>query len=115
MIEQLEAYTAALNRYDFKSIENMFAENAIYISPGLHGALHGREAIMTAFRAYFAEHLDQVNEDKHIRVIGSKDVQSDWSLTATNAGTGKIVNRKGTQVMTFNDQGRIALIQVLEF
>ena len=115
MKEILAAYTAALNRYDFTAVENLFAENAIYMSSGFRGELHGRVAIMAAFRAYFAGHTNQVNEDKHVRVIGAKLIQSDWSLTATNSVTGEYVRRKGTQVVTFNNEGRIALIQVLEF
>ena len=115
MKEVLAAYTAALNRYDFTAVENLFAENAIYMSSGFRGELHGRVAIMTAFRAYFAEHTNQVNEENNVRVIGANLIQSDWSLSATNSVNGKFVQRKGTQVITFNNEGRIALIQVLEF
>ena len=114
MKERLAAYTAALNRYDLSAVEEMFAEDAVYISPGLHEALHGRAAIMAAFRIYFADHIDQANVDKNVRMINATDIQSDWSLTATNARTGEIVSRKGTQVMTFNSEDRIALIQVLD-
>ena len=70
---------------------------------------------MEGFHVYFADHKDQVNVDRHIRMISTKDVQSDWSLTATNARTGEAVSRKGTQVVTFNGEGKIALIQVLDF
>ena len=115
MKQRLAAYTAALNRYDLDAVESMFAENAIYSSSGFHNALHGRVAIMTEFRGYFAEHTDQVNEDTHVRINGANVVQSDWSFTATKSNTGEKISRKGTQVMTFSDQGRIALIQVFDF
>jgi hypothetical protein len=115
MIDQVASYTAALNRFDFDAVAQMFAENAIYISSGLHGAFHGRSAIMAAFREYFADHPDQVNVDKHLKRVGPNDVQSDWTLTATNARTGKTVSRKGIQVFTFNDAGLIQVVQVMDF
>lgn len=115
MRNQLAAYTAALNRYDLDAVKEMFAENAIYISPGINSVIHGRDAIITAFRAYFADHPNQVNVDKNVRLINPTNIQSDWSLTATNLRTGKSVSRKGLQVITFNDKQQIALIQVLDF
>ena len=115
MIDRVAAYTAALNRFDFDAVAQMFAENAIYISSGLHGGFHGRSDIMAAFREYFTDHPDQVNIDKHLKRVGPNDVQSDWTLTATNARTGKAVSRKGIQVFTFNDDGQIQAIQVMDF
>ena len=115
MKQRLAAYTAALNRYDLHAVENMLAENAVYVSPGLKGKITGRAAIMTAFKTYFAEHVEQVNVDKNVSQISPIKVQSNWSLTATNKRTGKPVARKGLQVITFNDAGLIAFIQVLDF
>ncbi len=110
----LAEYTAALNRYDLGAVENMFAENAVYVSPGLNGEVTGRTAIMQAFRAYFADHTDQVNVDWNVKVIGNKKIQSDWSLTATKVHTGEAVSRQGSQVMTFDGEDRIARVQVLD-
>ena len=110
----LAEYTAALNRYDLDAVENMFAENAVYASPGLGGEIAGRSAIMQAFRAYFADHTDQVNVDWNVKVIGNKKIQSAWSLTVTNARTGETVSRQGSQVMTFDVEDRIARVQVLD-
>jgi ketosteroid isomerase-like protein len=115
MIEKVVAYTNALNRLDLDAVERMFAENAIYISSGMDGAYHGRSSIMAAFRAYFANHPDQVNFDKHLKRVGPNDVQSDWMLTATNAQTGKRISRKGIQVITFNEAGLIQVVQVMDF
>jgi ketosteroid isomerase-like protein len=115
MIEKVAAYTAALNRYDLEAVGQMFAENAIYISSGLDGAYQGRSAIIAAFRSYFADHTDQINQDKHLKRIGPKDVQSDWVLVTTDKRSGKQVSRHGIQVFTFNDEGLIQVVQVMDF
>ena len=115
MIDRVIAYTAALNRFDLDAVEMMFAENAIYISGGHGGAFHGRQAITQALREYLAEHPNQVAVDKHLKKIGFNDVQSDWTLTATNTRTGKSILRRGIQVFTFNDEGQIRVVQVLDF
>ena len=110
----LAEYTAALNRYDLDAVENMFANNAVYMSPGLGGEITGRNAIMQAFRAYFADHRDQVNVDWNVKLIENKKIQSAWSLTATNVRTSEAVSRQGSQVMTFDGEDRIARVQVLD-
>ncbi len=110
----LAEYTSALNRYDLDAVETMFAENAVYVSPGLNGEITGRNAIMQAFRAYFADHTAQVNVDWNVKIIGNKKIQSDWSLAATNAHTRQTVSRQGSQVMTFDGEDRIVRVQVLD-
>ena len=59
-------YHAALNGYDEKTVSQMFAPDAIYVSPGVNGRIEGREAIIAAFGTYFAEHADQHAEDGSI-------------------------------------------------
>ncbi len=115
MKHKLAADTAALNRYDLEAVAEMFAENAIYISEGTGGARQGRDAIIKAFKTYFSLHGDQVNVDHNVRQISATQLQSDWSLTATNQRTGQVVRRKGLQAITFNNAGLIERIQVFDF
>ena len=104
----LVEYTAALNRYDLETVENMFSENAVYVSPGLDGAIHGRAAIMEAFRRYFAEHPDQVNVDEDACVLDANTLQARWRLESSKS------KRSGTQIINFNADGEIQRIEVLD-
>ena len=108
MKQRLAAYTAALNRYDLSAVEEMFAEDAIYISPGLHGAIHGRAAIIGAFRSYFAEHVDQVNVDEDARALDAHTLQARWRLESSKS------KRSGKQIINFNAEGEIQRIEVLD-
>ena len=108
MKQRLAAYTAALNRYDLSAVEEMFAEDAIYISPGLHGAIHGRAAIIAAFRSYFAEHVDQVNVDEDARALAAHTLQARWRLESSKS------KRSGKQIINFNAEGEIQRIEVLD-
>jgi ketosteroid isomerase-like protein len=115
-VSELEArlrfYFNALNAFDLKAVETMFAENAIYVSSGLGKALHGRDQIMNAFRKYFAEFNDQVSVDTNIQILERNVLRSDWHLKATSCRTSAVLERAGTQVTTFNDEGSIVHIEV---
>lgn len=102
----LAAYTDALNRYDLDAVEHMFAEDAVYASPGLAHEMRGRKAIMSAFRNYFAEHTDQINEDLDIQVLDSKTVECRWTLRSLKS------QRSGVQRVVFNATDQIARIDV---
>ena len=108
MKKRLADYTAALNRYDLSAVEEMFAEDAVYISPGLHGALHGRAAIRAAFHSYFAEHADQVNFDEGARALDAHTLQARWRLESSKS------KRSGKQIIDFNAEGEIQRIEVLD-
>ena len=101
-------YTAALNRYDLETVESMFAENAVYVSPGLDGEIKGRAAIMEAFRRYFAEHPDQVNVDEDTCVLDANTLQARWRLGSSKS------KRSGTQRITFDSHGLISKIEVMD-
>ena len=104
----LADYTAALNRYDFNAVESMFAESAVYVSPGLNGEIKGRAAIMAAFRSYFAEHADQVNIDEDVRALDANTLQARWRLESSKS------KRSGMQIINFNAEGEIQRIAVLD-
>jgi ketosteroid isomerase-like protein len=104
-------YHDAINAYDFTSIEDMFAEDAEYHSPGM-GGLYGRKAIMTAMRAYFNEFSDQVSTDDSIEAVGDHMVRSHWRLTATTKSSGRTVKRQGIETIHFTPKGLIRLVEV---
>jgi ketosteroid isomerase-like protein len=104
----------ALNAFDLKAVEDMFAENAVYTSSGLANRKTGRAEIMRAFKNYFEEFADQVSFDTNISMVAPNCFSSYWSLKATSSKTGKLLERVGTQVTTFNDEGLIAHIEVLD-
>ena len=102
----LDDYTAALNRNDFNAVEIMFAENAVYVSPGLDGEIKGRAAIMAAFRRYFADHIDQVNVDEDLQQLNASTLQARWRLESSKS------KRSGKQIINFNAEGEIQRIEV---
>jgi ketosteroid isomerase-like protein len=111
---RLRTYFNALNAFDLKAVEAMFADDAVYISSGLGEPIKGRLKIMEAFREYFAEYDNQISIDTNIKSVAPNMFSSDWSLKATSRKNGKLLERVGTQVTTLNDEGLIAHIEVLD-
>ncbi len=105
-------YHAALNRYDAETVKPMFAADAVYVSPGVSGRIAGRDNIIAAFDAYFAEHPDQRAEDDEISPAGPLSARSRWRLEATAKSTGRAVRRAGAETVTFDAAGRIILVEV---
>jgi len=111
---RLIAYHDAINALDFTTIEAMFAEDAVYDSGGLGGVVQGRGPIMEGFRGYFDLYPDQVSEDTLIEPTGERAVRSIWKLTATHRFTGEKLVRSGEEVVTFDDGGMIARVEVTD-
>jgi uncharacterized protein (TIGR02246 family) len=108
----LKRYHAALNAYDAAEVGPMFSAEAIYVSPGLNGRIEGREAIIAAFSAYFAEHPDQRAEDESIERTGPGEACAAWRLHATAASTGRQVVRRGIETVSFDAGGLITRVEV---
>ncbi len=111
-VAQVERYHAALNAYHAATVMPMFAEAAVYVSPGVNGRLEGRARIIAAFSAYFAEHADQQAVDEKIERLGPRMARSHWRLAATAASTGKLIERRGTETVTFDAHGLILRVEV---
>lgn len=111
---RLIEYHAALNAFDLAAASKMFADNAAYISPGLKNSILGREAIMLAMAEYFAEYSDQVSIDDEVLELDANRVQSTWTLNATSNKTGAKVQRRGKEIATFNKDGLITKIEVID-
>jgi ketosteroid isomerase-like protein len=109
---RLRFYFNALNAFDLKMVEGMFAEDAVYDSSGLSEPIKGRVKIMEAFRQYFDEYDDQVSIDTNIKSVAPNTFSSEWSLKATNRKNRKLLKRSGTQVTTFNEVELISHIEV---
>ena len=113
-IALLKNYHAALNAFDVKKVEGLFAEDASYFSPGLHGEIKGRVAIMHAMATYFSEYADQVSTDENIAQLDANSVRSIWKLTATSTAGVKI-NRGGEEIIHFNIKGLIERVEVIDY
>jgi uncharacterized protein (TIGR02246 family) len=110
----LTRYHAALNDYDEAVVEAMFAEDAIYVSPGVKGRIAGRDAIIAAFTAYFAEHPDQAAIDEAVTQVAPDTAHSVWRLDATARSTGQRVTRRGTETISFDRHGLIRHVEVAD-
>lgn len=113
-VARLVAYHAAIDRLDFAAIEAMFAEDAVYESGGLGGAVVGRGPIMAGFRAYFDRYPDQVSEDSTVERLDERSVRSVWTLRASDRLTGEALVRSGEEIVTFDDAGRILSVAVTD-
>lgn len=110
----LAHYHAALNAYDEGTVKAMFAADAVYVSPGVKGQIAGRDAIIAAFSAYFAEHPDQHAIDDEIVLLAPDAVRSVWRLEATARSTGQRVARRGVETVTFGSDGLIRHVEVTD-
>ncbi|MCA3554471.1 nuclear transport factor 2 family protein [Aestuariivirga sp.] len=110
----LKRYHAALNAYDARKVKAMFAKEAVYVSPGVNGRIAGRDAIIAAFTAYFAEHPDQRAVDDEVRQLSADAARSLWRLEATARSTGRPVTRRGTEIVRFGDDGLIRHVEVTD-
>ena len=108
----LRRYHDALNDYEERTVKAMFAEDAVYVSPGVKGRIEGRDAIIAAFTAYFAEHPDQAAIDEAVTLVAPDVVQSVWKLEATARSTGRRVIRRGTETISFDRHGLIRHVEV---
>jgi uncharacterized protein (TIGR02246 family) len=108
----LRRYHAALNLYDAEVVKAFFAPDAVYVSPGIGGSISGRDNIIAAFTAYFAEHPDQHAVDDWIETIGESVAQAGWQLEATSKSSGQVYARRGTETIRFDGNGLIVHVSV---
>jgi SnoaL-like domain len=111
ILKLTEHYHDALNKFDFVSVEKMFAEDAEYHSSGI-GGLYGRTNIMHAMKAYFNEFSDQVSTDDKLEIIADSTVRAHWRLSATTKSSGRKVTRQGVENIHFNHKGLITMVEV---
>ncbi len=113
-VSLVRRYHEALNAYDAAVVAPMFAADAVYVSPGVNGLIAGRDAIIAAFDAYFADHPDQHATDAAIELIAPLQARSDWELQATNRSSGQRVARRGSETVSFAPDGLIVHVEVAD-
>jgi ketosteroid isomerase-like protein len=112
-VAALIAYHAALDAHDVDAVEKLMAENATYESAGI-GLVEGRAAITSAIRKYFAAHADHHAWDDSVKQIGPRSARAVWQLTATNDATGEKYHRRGEEEVTFDDEGLVLRVLVVD-
>lgn len=110
-VEVLKRYHASIEVLDFEAIEAFFTPDAEYVSDGV-GAIVGRDAILEAFRGYFAVYGDQVSKDEEVAMLSPRSAWSRWRLEATHAITDASLQRSGEETVHFDAQGRIVRVEV---
>lgn len=113
-VEALIAYHAALNAHDIELVETLMAPNAIYASLAL-GMIEGRSAIIDALRDYFSVHPDHVAWDDSLTALGPREARAVWQLTASNSFTKEKYHRRGEETVTFDNEGTILRVDVVDF
>ena len=106
-------YHEALNHYDEATVRAMFAPDAVYVSKGVNGRIEGRDAILTAFTAYFHEHPDQYAEDEGVEILSAHAVRFAWRLEQLGVPFLYYEDTEGGHAGTAN-LGEIAHEQALE-
>jgi len=111
-VAALKQYHAAIDVLDFATIEACFAPEAEYVSDGVGSIVVGRDAIMAAFRGYFACYGDQVSKDEQVAALSPHAAWSRWRLEATHAVSGARLVRSGVETVHFDADGRIVRVEV---
>lgn len=111
-VAALKRYHAAIDVLDFEAIEACFAPDAEYASDGVGAIVVGRDAIMAAFRSYFAFYGDQTSKDETVAALSRRSAWSRWRLEATHSVSGARLSRSGEETVHFDANGRIAKVEV---
>ena len=112
--ESIIRFHDAINRLDYEAIEDFFAKDATYVSNGV-GSLAGRDAIMDAFRGYFDTYPDQTAVNSLVETLTPLSGRAVWSVRATNSKTGKPLIREGEETITFDEDGRVVMVDVTDY
>jgi ketosteroid isomerase-like protein len=113
-VEALLAYHKALNDHDVESIAEMVADDMRYQSAGL-GELQGKAAFVKSLQDYFETFPDHQACDDAVTNISANIASSVWSLRATHKTTRETVERRGVETISYNDDGKITEIVVVDY
>jgi hypothetical protein len=109
--ELAKAYVALSNAHQLSLILPMFTEQSIYHS--VHtGEFKGRDAIGKMMGDFFSRYPDVCWRVPEYRSAGSSAMEFEFVMTATEALTGKRLERKGTEQIEFSDEGFIVYLEV---
>jgi limonene-1,2-epoxide hydrolase len=113
-IAALVAYHAALDAHDIDKVETLMALDAVYESASV-GIVEGRDAITAAMRKYFAAHADHHAWDDSVENVSATAARAVWQLTATHTATGEKYYRRGEEVVSFDESGKVLRVQVTDY
>ena len=100
----LDQLSKRWGKRDAQGAAELFSENALYSEPPAH-ELHGRPAITTFFRAFFATHYAIEFTFSRI-LIGEGEAAAEWSFSYSRASDGKRRRLSGIAFIDTN-AGRI--------
>jgi hypothetical protein len=110
-IESAKAYVALSNAHRLEFILPMFADGATYHSPHV-GEFIGRNAIGEMMADFFSRFPDVRWNALEYRCTEKGVVRFKFEMFATEALTGKSVERRGTERIEFTDEGHISRLEV---
>jgi SnoaL-like domain len=112
-IAALVVYHRALDAHDVDKVETLMAANAVYESAAI-GVVAGRDAITAAMRKYFAAHTNHRAWDESVTATGPRTARAVWRLEATADATAEKYARQGTEDVTFDDEGKVLRVFVID-
>lgn len=109
--ELTRAYVALSNAHALRLIEAMFADEAIYASANV-GEFHGRAAIVTMMKAFFAKYPDVHWQGSNYHSVSANSVRFDFVMFGTEHPSGAAMERSSSEALTFAGDGAITRIDV---
>ncbi|MDH3218223.1 MAG: nuclear transport factor 2 family protein [Gammaproteobacteria bacterium] len=110
LIELARAYVALSNSHRVELILPMFATGARYTSASL-GEFRGQAAIGDMMHGFFADYPDAHWQASNYR-CDDHQVSFDFTLSATAAGDGSLLQRQGVEHIAFTAEGSIKKLVV---
>ena len=112
-LELTKAYVALSNAHRVELVLSMFAEDASYHSPNV-GVFDGKNAIGDMMREFFSRFPDVHWHVGDYESTPAGSVRFKFVMVATEAETGKRVQRSGAEEIEFSDDGFIRRLEVLK-
>ncbi|MDH3316127.1 MAG: nuclear transport factor 2 family protein [Gammaproteobacteria bacterium] len=110
-IELAKAYVALSNAHRLELILQMFADKATYQSPHV-GEFKGRDAIGEMMADFFSRFPDVRWNAREYQCTEKGVVVFKFEMVATEALTGKNIERGGVERIEFTDGGSISYLEV---
>jgi ketosteroid isomerase-like protein len=110
-IELAKAYVALSNAHRLALILSMFADQATYHSPHV-GEFKGKAAIGEMMAEFFSRFPDVHWNTFEYACTENEAVAFEFQMAATEALTGKKIERDGIERIEFSDEGHILRVEV---
>ena len=112
-LELTKAYVALSNAHRVELVLSMFTDDASYYSPHV-GVFDGKSAIGDMMQEFFARFPDVHWHVGDYESTPAGSVRFKFVMVATDAETGKRVQRSGAEEIDFSDDGFIRRLEVLK-